>query len=1089
MVRVYSQSTLPLRADTVVIEKVGGNAFFKLKDSSRNTAGGILTNIGNGVYVGKRPRMSGDTLFIGRDTFTVSTSSGLNVYNTDSTLAGDRTILQAGRYLRFSDGIDYTQFNGALQTIQPDSSATPFYVRVIKSPYAGTPADGMLEWREGLGHADQSPSRPNYPYMRGWNLAAGGSAYVSGLPAMGESWEPHYLTDPSSPTLWLMEYHKYLITKLGVQLRAESWTWNTRDNDYNVYYTVPQWALRDSLTSDYLFAGTSYRSDRTSTLTLKSGNGATEMQFVANGTANMATLNSISAGQFKFVGFTDIDFGNSNTYSVSTNQWGIENMYQNTNLIRNSQTTSAFNFKNSNAGGAEAAFIINGNTGEFRNFVGASYFPTWYTNNTEAMRLTTAGELRVNSLDTDATPPTTSGTTKMVITDANGQLSFDDIPSGGGNIQQVLDVGDTTRRPIMYKWDADTTDDAYVHYSFPSNFGVDYGTFGTGMGFSSGWNRANGVNPSGRPNVVYNLLQYNTTNGGGRINTNEAAFRFGAETNFDLGPGPAFEIHMPEIVTKSGTYLRPMSLYIDKNTGSTAYNYLATGGMLYQTVAGDDLMSFNANGNYNFVGHGSGSTLSLFDESLAGVRYQLQVDGTDVFHNSFGNLQRFDGQIYSAQTTNNPSIYLDDSRTTNNTSGLFMNMNSPNAKRPIHITGAVTNGMESFFENTTGNSVIKISSPTDPVLQMINTSPTDPGGTGYNGAYFSTTAGNGAASGHFGVFYGNSNLGDLDESAIVINGSSLPITLNNSFTEKARLSTGGAWLINRKTAIGTEKLSVNGGVNVNKDNITYRTSTGSRHMLVIDTATGDFERMTATIGNLATDNLTQDAEARIYDANNQNLTFNNVADYNTISRGTITGRTTYAQYRMLPSSSGAMLTIAASMMNAAALADSIKSTINFINGGIHQSVANSSSTTSYMSMTETTININPGTSLNIKATGNSGASVDSLLAVGTMNTGGSDVYGTNPVYKIPMQKFFKGTTNWTPGVVAAGSSTSTSFTVTGASVGDPVTVSKLAAYSNGEMYDAFVSATNTVTIRVHNVSTGSANYSSASNYNVVVIKY
>jgi len=73
---VYSQSTLPLRADTVLIEKVGGSAFLKLKDSSRNTIGGILTNIGGGVYVGKKPRRSGDTLFIGKDTFMISSSGG-----------------------------------------------------------------------------------------------------------------------------------------------------------------------------------------------------------------------------------------------------------------------------------------------------------------------------------------------------------------------------------------------------------------------------------------------------------------------------------------------------------------------------------------------------------------------------------------------------------------------------------------------------------------------------------------------------------------------------------------------------------------------------------------------------------------------------------------------------------------------------------------------------------------------------------------------------------------------------------------------------------------------------------------------------
>lgn len=68
LVRVYSQSTLPLRADTVTIEKIGGNANLKIKDATRDTLG-VMTNIGGGVTRFKKPRLINDTSFvIGNDT-------------------------------------------------------------------------------------------------------------------------------------------------------------------------------------------------------------------------------------------------------------------------------------------------------------------------------------------------------------------------------------------------------------------------------------------------------------------------------------------------------------------------------------------------------------------------------------------------------------------------------------------------------------------------------------------------------------------------------------------------------------------------------------------------------------------------------------------------------------------------------------------------------------------------------------------------------------------------------------------------------------------------------------------------------------
>lgn len=63
----FSQSVLPLRADTVRIEKIGGSAELHLRNATRDSLG-VLTNIGNGRTRFLVPKRRGDTLFVGRDT-------------------------------------------------------------------------------------------------------------------------------------------------------------------------------------------------------------------------------------------------------------------------------------------------------------------------------------------------------------------------------------------------------------------------------------------------------------------------------------------------------------------------------------------------------------------------------------------------------------------------------------------------------------------------------------------------------------------------------------------------------------------------------------------------------------------------------------------------------------------------------------------------------------------------------------------------------------------------------------------------------------------------------------------------------------
>ena len=113
-----------------------------------------------------------------------------------------------------------------------------------------------------------------------------------------------------------------------------------------------------------------------------------------------------------------------------------------------------------------------------------------------------------------------------------------------------------------------SVDALYYWNGHPNNFGTIYAGHGVAGGFSSGWERFDGVNTYPRPNVVWQPMAYNYSVGGGIINPAEAGMGFRWETDFDLnGAGfDFFELHMPEMGAPSGLVIRPFSLYVSKQT-------------------------------------------------------------------------------------------------------------------------------------------------------------------------------------------------------------------------------------------------------------------------------------------------------------------------------------------------------------------------------------------------------------------------------------------------------------------------------------------------------------------------------------------
>ena len=167
-----------------------------------------------------------------------------------------------------------------------------------------------------------------------------------------------------------------------------------------------------------------------------------KLQVVGTGTTGQYIIQVENEANVTSAGGINIFGNNSNTSFIPLNT----NASTTGNVIINNTNS------NTGGGGAYINTSVNGTTGDAYLITQKASGTAWslgmkqsnsyagrftisesstLTSAAERLSIGTGGVIRIKSLDTDASAPATSGTTRAVITDGNGDLSFTTFPSGG----------------------------------------------------------------------------------------------------------------------------------------------------------------------------------------------------------------------------------------------------------------------------------------------------------------------------------------------------------------------------------------------------------------------------------------------------------------------------------------------------------------------------------------------------------------------------------------------------------------------------------------------------------------------------------